>query len=524
MTVIQMQFPAGGRLHATPWDRHVNEGATEWPPSPWRIQRALVATWYLKARDEIDEPLMRSLTDALAGVLPSFELPAATQSHTRHYMPGRGADKPKVFDTFVQSDQPLRIAWSVDLTEPQRHALALLCQRLGYLGRAESIVEAELLPEDHEIIPSSHPLASESELGQGHELVRVLCASTPAEHSTWFSANQPPEAPKPKAKKTKAKNAAPSLPASIFDALHAETGTLQSQGWLIPPGSRWADYTRSLSAFEPEAISPIHRDKKLATVARFAIASNVLPRITQAVSVADRLHKTLVVYADKRQLPDPGIFTGLSVDKQPMTDHQHTHIFCELGEKRDTIGFITLYAPGGFGPEAQAVIEDVQRSRLWGKGEHDIDLILLGFGDEGTFDSPLFAKSAKWRSLTPFVGTQHLKTYGDGRPKLDAHGWQQGSAASCLLQRLEKDPRAVGKLKPNGLRKHTSIVVRKDRHLRCLQFQTRRPNGGGQRGNGDSGAFTLEFEEEIQGPLALGYGSHFGLGLFVPVDPDSDPA
>ncbi|WP_397386049.1 type I-U CRISPR-associated protein Csb2 [Prosthecobacter sp.] len=253
------------------------------------------------------------------------------------------------------------------------------------------------------------------------------------------------------------------------------------------------------------------------TVARFAIASNVLPRITQAVSVADRFHKTLVTYADKHLLKNTGIFTGLDSEKQPLANHQHTHIFCELGDQRDAIGYITLYAPGGFDDEAQTVIEDVQRSRLWGKGDHDIHLIPLGFGDEQTFLSPLFAKSAKWRSVTPFVSTQHLKTYGDGRPKLDAHGWQQGSAAASLLQQLEKDPRTAGLLKVAGLKKLQSIEVRRGLHLRCFQFQTRRPDGGGQRGNGDCGAFTLEFQQEIQGPLAIGYGSHFGLGLFVPI-------
>ena len=40
-----------GRYHANPWDRAVNEGASEWPPSPWRILRALVATWYTRWPD-----------------------------------------------------------------------------------------------------------------------------------------------------------------------------------------------------------------------------------------------------------------------------------------------------------------------------------------------------------------------------------------------------------------------------------------------------------------------------------------
>ena len=521
MTVIELKFPAGGRLHATPWGRHVNEGATEWPISPWRIQRALVATWYLKARDEIQESVMHSLMEVLACAAPSFGLPPAVQSHTRHYMPGRGTDKPKVFDTFVQSSQPVCIAWNTTLDEAQHRALSILCERLGYLGRAESIVEASLMSEVAEIKTNSNPLPLGSAIPEGCELVRVLCASDPQAHAIWLAANQPKDEPKAKAAKTKLKANAPNLPPTIFDALHAETATLQAQGWQIPPGSRWVDYVRRIECFEPEFLRPKKSGGKPVNVARFAIASNVLPRITQAISVADRFHKTLVTYADKRQVKNPGIFTGLGPDKQPLANHQHAHIFCELGDQRDAIGYITLYAPGGFDDEAQAVIEDVQRSRLWGKGDHDIHLILLGFGDEQTFQSPLFAKSAKWRSLTPFIGTQHLKTYGDGRPKLDAHGWQQGSAASCLLQQLEKDPRTASKLKAGGLKKLNAIKVRQDRHLRCLQFQTRRPDGGGQRGNGDCGAFTLEFEYEIQGPLAFGYGSHFGLGLFVPADPSS---
>ena len=519
-TIIELRFPAGGRLHATPWGRHVNEGATEWPPSPWRFQRALVATWYLKAR-EIEEPVMRRLMDALASVPPSFHLPDATQSHTRHYMPSKGGDKTKIFDTFVQSGEPLRMGWPADLDNLLREALGILCERLGYLGRAESIVEAELMPAETTLKNvNARPLDDAEELPPEQELVRLLCPGNPAEYTAWLAAQISETTSPTKAKKGKTKTSAPNLPVSIFESLHADTASMQAQGWQIPPGSRWLDYTRNVQAFDAKGVSVQRHSGPKVTVARFAVSSSVLPRITQAVSVTDRFHKTLVSYADKRQLSKPGIFTGLGLDQQPLADHQHTHIFCELGDKRDVIGAITLYAPGGFDAEAQSVIEDVQRSRLWGHGGHDLDLILLGFGDESTFESPLFAKSSRWQSLTPFVGTQHLKTYGDGRPKLDAHGWQQGSAAACLRQQIEKDPRTAGRLKPGpgGLKKLNVIELRQDRRLRCIQFQTQRHNGNGQRGNGDSGAFVLEFQDEIQGPLAFGYGSHFGLGLFVPAD------
>jgi CRISPR-associated protein Csb2 len=47
--------------------------------------------------------------------------------------------------------------------------------------------------------------------------------------------------------------------------------------------------------------------------------------------------------------------------------------------------------------------------------------------------------------------------------------------------------------------------------VRWLEFQTRRFNG--TQGNGLAG-FELEFAEPVTGPIAVGFGCHFSLGLF----------
>src|SRR5207247_1883690 len=150
MTVLELRFPAG-RYHATPWGRHVNEGAVEWPPSPWRIVRALIATWYWKAgkEEEIPERAIRDLANALSQP-PVFRLPRATTAHTRHYMPyneGKNEKTTKVFDTFVHLEEgaAILVAWGADLATDERAALQLLASRLGYFGRAESLVVARLL-------------------------------------------------------------------------------------------------------------------------------------------------------------------------------------------------------------------------------------------------------------------------------------------------------------------------------------------------------------------------------------------
>ena len=51
------------------------------------------------------------------------------------------------------------------------------------------------------------------------------------------------------------------------------------------------------------------------------------------------------------------------------------------------------------------------------------------------------------------------------------------------------------------------------RMVRWLEFHTQRFNG--THGNGLAG-FEIEFAEPVAGPIALGFGCHFGLGLFVP--------
>ena len=109
MIAIGVRFLAG-RYHATPWGRHVNEAAPEWPPSPWRLLRGLVATWKRKV-PELDQGKVESILRALAAP-PQFSLPPATVGHTRHYMPWfkKGPDdRTLVFDAFVAVPREVRL-------------------------------------------------------------------------------------------------------------------------------------------------------------------------------------------------------------------------------------------------------------------------------------------------------------------------------------------------------------------------------------------------------------------------------
>src|SRR5580700_3543061 len=99
MITIRLVF-AAGRYHGTPWGRHVNEGVTEWPPSPYRLLRSLYDVWQRKCFD-IPSEHVQEVLEGLAAGAPGFRLPRAAWTHTRSYLSSNAidpTDKNLVFD------------------------------------------------------------------------------------------------------------------------------------------------------------------------------------------------------------------------------------------------------------------------------------------------------------------------------------------------------------------------------------------------------------------------------------------
>lgn len=170
-----------------------------------------------------------------------------------------------------------------------------------------------------------------------------------------------------------------------------------------------------------------------------------------------------------------------------------------------------MFAKEGFSLEDRRVIESLKS--VWGHGGHDLQLVLIGFGDVKTFpDSLPLGESNVWQSFTPFISTCHPKFYHDGRPKLDAEGWHIGSPAYDLRRLIIKS----GLPTPTKIKPMSTVKIG-TRLLRWLQFRTMRTYGNGTSSNEPPAGFRVTFPEKIRGPLAFGYGAHFRLGLFVPV-------
>jgi CRISPR-associated protein Csb2 len=240
----------------------------------------------------------------------------------------------------------------------------------------------------------------------------------------------------------------------------------------------------------------------------------VLPRLTQSVSVAERIHQTLV-----RLSENASVFTGLDDKGNPLQGHRHAHIFCESTSHRGCINRITIFSPAGFDATARRSLDKLRK--VWGHGGHDLQLILLGVGMPKDFagldlsrdQCPLFAEASEWRSLTPFIPTRHPKVHRDGRPKLDEHGLQVSSPEHDLRRLI----REAGLPEPIQVRRLPMGLAGK-MPVRWLAFQRERRHGDGSRAGQMGYGFHLTFPHPVTGPVALGYGSHFGLGLFGPAE------
>lgn len=546
---VALSFPAG-RFHATPWGHHVNEALPEWPPSPWRLLRALVAVWKRKCPD-LPRKEVEPVLAALAGELPGFHLPPATLGHTRHYMPkfhDPETDRVKVFDAFVAVKTPrppkgtgpdvdgpafdpgcdVVFHWAgASLGEVDAATLRGLLALLGYFGRAESWCVARLLTD----FDPGRVNCSSAPRSPG-EPVRVL-APHPETWNGWAFKDKKVVKPDP--------------PWNLL----AETADLHQERWSDPPGSRWVTYYRPAECFAPKPAPrpPAPGDAKTPYVAaRFVLdvaeGRRPLPLVTETLALAEAVRARLgAEYAQviKRGKPgevfapnDPRLYSPMLYGKDDYgrrrADHDHAFYLPTDEDGYGRIDHVSVYARGRFSRDDVAALDRL-RSLAFGKdGEVDASgrrttthrLLLVGFDKADDTRGGLFGPSAEWESVTPYLAHRHFKTRGRNR---DSRGLPPPEDLARLVEGLFREdwerraaeggwPRLeeVRFVDPHADREKGGLGWRY-RGLEFRRGRTRRSDDGYSR---PFGAFRLKLAGAMRGPLALGHSCHFGMGAFRP--------
>lgn len=529
MITLSFEFLAG-RYHATPWGRHVNEGAVEWPPSPWRIVRALIATWKRTLPDlsqKEAERLFRVLAEP-----PHFLLPRASTGHTRHYMPWfkKGPDdRTLVFDTFVAISRgtPIQVRWpDGTLDEVQRDTLRRILANLNTLGRSESWCHGELSDgAETGFGLRCDPL--DGDMRPEHEVVRLLC---PDPTSAFADSHVVTGVTETFGRGTKKRTVDERF--SIYDPawnVCMETLQLHRERWSDPPGSRWVPYVRPRDCFkiEPRPMTRRIEQRSRIDVVRFALDSTVLPLVTETLPVAEAARRTLMGIYGRLTEKDgvrgrSSVLAGKDEDGRPFLDHSHAYFLPTDEDDDGRLDHLTVYALAGFGREERHALDRLRTLRTGRAGEerHPLRLLLLGMGASSDYHPGPLGSSQGWVSVTPYIATRYAKTWGRNRIDL--------ASAEARAAFLESDLRAQlatvwPRLSGDGPPEVTIEPLWNDNHVfniaarwRPLQFRRSRRKASDDGGRRLAGAFRLTFGRPVRGPIALGCSSHFGMGQFMP--------
>jgi CRISPR-associated protein Csb2 len=536
MISISLRFLAG-RYHATPWGRHVNEGAVEWPPSPWRILRSLVAVWKRTlpnlSQGQV-EPILTKLLDS-----PEFIVPPASTGHTRHYMPWykKGPDdRTLVFDAFValSRDKPLLVRWpNPSLGPAERQMLGQILGNLNTLGRSESWCEAHLDDGVHKY-GSLRCQRLEGDLPPDHELVRVLCPDpTNALADNYVVTTKRRTTGGGKNKQAVEERS------TVYDPawnLCMDTLQLHGERWSDPPGSLWVHYVRPRDCFKIEPSRTIGRNDKrpLINVVRYAVDSTVLPLATETLPVAEaarrRLMGTYGRLTERNGVRGRSqVFSGKDERGKPLSGHRHAYYLPSDEDGDGRLDHLTVFTDAGFDPDELRTLDLMRLLHTGRKNEdnHPLRLLLLCTGTAAHEAGPL-QSSKVWISATPYIATRYAKTRGRHRVDFGS----PGARAAFLTDDLRTQLLAVRPdLTSEGLSdivieplRDANEVFRIGARWRPIQFKRYRSKAQDDGGRRLAGAFRLTFSAPVRGPIALGWSSHFGMGLFLPEPSHAPPA
>lgn len=499
--ILEQKFPLG-RFHATPWKVFpYDDPHGEWPPSPWRLVRAVLARSYQLDREIADSTaahakLREDLVRAFATSQVEWHLsssswrgPGLRQYHPAEFKrvpasakePGMMAyNTTKVLDNFwVTSrgtDAP--VIWNFDGPDWTPSLLAHLdacLARMTYFGRAESITEihrtdgAKLVGEQVKLLPRRH--------GNAVPVLTLQLDATLAQ-------------------------------------LEANTDAPEVANTNIPPGARWM-YAERPS--RPQ-ISSMKRPKPHlipTSLIQFAVGSQVTPKYKDTAFITGRFRQRMLNCFTQNLTGNPTakwrdapqdvrekalLLSGKDIHGKPAKGHHHTSYF--ICGTREAPSRLCVWREEPFTDAEQRAILDASNAPLplnYRKDSWTLHLVPLDKlvpappGLDGT-------DHRKWRSLTPYVPPRHVHT-SSGKEK----------PGCSVTEQLAKELESRG-FDVNGLESAVESTG-------WTKIHGSKTEDGGRTNNDKLGYMvTLTFRESVKTPVSLGASSHFGLGLFIPVD------
>lgn len=486
--ILRVEFP-WGKYHATEWGRNVNEGQPEWPPSPWRILRALFATWKNRCAHLQKEEVESALSQLAEP--PTFHLPPMRPAHLRHYMPQVGyysIGKPETtltFDPFavIDSRVPAYIEWDVELDEVSTAAIREIAEALSYLGRSESICRAEFVTRvEHLELETWKPVIHESRLGEEQVSGDRLRKDRLREDREGEE-------------RVDAEILCPTLPLNLGD-LCKSPDKIRNEKRIDPPGSHLVPYTK----IEPKKQAATAADWRPTYAAvRLAVHPRPRPSMANAVAVGELLRRTAL---KKHGRPSETLSGKLMSGNHKRDRHEHAHYLSLAKDNREDFGApidsLVVWAPCRLNIDELAALAQVKwlKAGRAASAVPDFVVAITALGEIEEVATEIVGPSSIWKTCTPFVAGRHPE-------KLS---WNHHIQNEIV--------RELSEYRDFPAPKSVTVLSGDTRRYRRRRLPPKETISGNRRAS----FVEIQFDRPVKGPIVLGSMSHFGLGLFLPAE------
>lgn len=505
MRVVLKQIFSLGRFHATPWRVNpFDDPYGEWPPSPWRLVRGVVARWYQWWREDPEgaDGLLEPLIQALCSSSHEFHLPeqALRGSPIRQYFPTEFCWNPKEkkkaavrsYNTSLAQDNYIclpsedsgAIWWFLESdywSEKLANTLNECVKRMTYFGRAEAFSRIRVEMDSSAAPPPNCRLVEQRIPGAAPVLV-----------------------PKPTA---------------TLEDIERVTDHEEVVKRSVPPGARILYATRPARPAMGETRQPrrIHRQTNLM---QFAIGWNVQPELRGIVRLTAKFRGAVVKEMLVKLTGDPKIswskaslsdraavaqMAGKDPHGNPLEGHRHTEYLVWM-EDGQPVRLLAWRSGRAFDQnEQEALLRAAGRQFSWAASGEGADVwkVRLVPLDWAVPRPPGFdgASATVWESATPYVPPRHHLRGGKLRP------------GESIENQIRKE------LSLRGFDESAGVEVEGIGCPEWVAVHIPRRHRGERSFIGDRRGYwlRLRFPKPVEGPIRLGHSSSFGLGLFRPV-------
>jgi CRISPR-associated protein Csb2 len=501
---LRLTFP-WGRYYAHPWGQNPSRIAeAEWPPSPWRLLRAIAAAWFQANPGSEASPELVQTLETLARELPTFVLPKVAFSRAIHYQPNYGATskddlalakykRVRHENHFVAVAGDVLLHWhlngvSEEAAHRARSLIKDLAERISYFGRAESVCELQVEDAVNHDAGIAQVAVQE---GKPCRRIDPICRDVFCPDPTDFHASDLWRRRDDSAAHGTARKHL------VQDLIETPQPMPDGAAWYsyrMPDG--WPDRWVVRHARPPRRRRD--PDRVIAHFLEFSLQCRISVPTKHVVSIANLFRADAI-----RNHAEPSFaLSGRDPPDGLDANHHHAFYLPVPDVSGNSLELLRVWCLHGFTQREVNALLSVGPLR-WAGRRFPVRPVLLRMSP----DRPALECSARWQSLTPFVPPLfwHRKKAGPIR----AGQTPESQIVRCL--RKNQGPYECGVTR-------LSRAGKVDWEVCKVHLPPATPNSRAEPESRVGLRFQLDFPRAVALPFpAFGHSCHFGLGQFVPV-------